>query len=169
VSVRRLHLCGEGAVRGDTSRPLQVRPCLLLRLRRELARSGQVPVAKEVDQEVRRRLGDVQLDRGQYQRVSQVQRDHREGRRLQPHGVQEPELQARVLLGLSRFLGAARLLLVQLQSLRRGRGQDRPRCPGEAALLTGKVGFQAVGYLILYTPELSYIRSLLSVPFSAYQ
>lgn len=55
---------------------------------------------------MRRRLRDVQLDSGQHQRVSQMQRDHREGWRLQPHGLQEPELQGRLLLGLSGALGA---------------------------------------------------------------
>lgn len=37
-----------------------------------------------------------------------MQRDDREGRWLQPHGVQEPELQGRLLLGLPRALGTAR-------------------------------------------------------------
>lgn len=65
--------------------------------------------------EVRRRLGDVELDRRQHEGVPQVQRDDREGRRLQPHGVQEPELQGGLLLGVPRALGAARQQLVQLQ------------------------------------------------------
>lgn len=66
---------------------------------------------------MRRRLGDVQLDRSEHERVSEVQRDDREGRRLQPHGVQEPELQGRLLLGVSGPLGAAWQQLVQLQQV----------------------------------------------------
>lgn len=38
--------------------------------------------------------------------------DHREGRRLQPHGVSEPELQGGVLLGVPGTLGATWLCLV---------------------------------------------------------
>ena len=71
----------------------------------------------QVDQEVRRRQRDVQLDLGQHQGVPQVQRHHREGRWLQPHDMQEPELQERVLLGMPGALGAARLSMVQLQQV----------------------------------------------------
>lgn len=63
---------------------------------------------------MRRRLGNVELDSREHEGVSEVQRDDREGRRLQPHGVQEPELQGRLLLGVPRALGAARQQLVQL-------------------------------------------------------
>lgn len=38
--------------------------------------------------------------------------DHREGWRLQPHGVPEPELQSRVLLGMLRPMGTPRISLV---------------------------------------------------------
>lgn len=41
---------------------------------------------------MRRRFGNVELDRSEHKGVSEVQRDDREGRRLQPHGLQEPEL-----------------------------------------------------------------------------
>lgn len=41
-------------------------------------------------------------------------RDHREGWRLQPHGVSEPELQSRVLLGLLRPVGTPWISLVSL-------------------------------------------------------
>lgn len=40
-------------------------------------------------------------------------RDHREGWRLQPHGVSEPELQSGVLLGLLRPMGTPRIGLVR--------------------------------------------------------
>ena len=44
--------------------------------------------------------------------VPQVSRDDREGWWVQPHGVQEPELQGRLLLGLSGALGATWVILV---------------------------------------------------------
>ena len=46
---------------------------------RELARPGAVSPDQEVDQEVRRRQRDLQLDLGQHQGVPQVWRNHREG------------------------------------------------------------------------------------------
>lgn len=44
---------------------------------------------QEVVEEMRRRLRNLQLDLSQYQRMPQVQLDHREERRLQPHDMQE--------------------------------------------------------------------------------
>ena len=58
--------------------------------------------------EMRRRFRNIELDRSEHEGVSEMQRDYREGRRLQPHGVQEPELQGGLLLGVPRALGAAR-------------------------------------------------------------
>lgn len=49
--------------------------------------------------------------------------------------MQKPKLQARLLLGVPRLLAAARLLLVQLQSLRRGGGPGGTRRPRETALV----------------------------------
>ena len=45
--------------------------------------------------------------------VPQVSRDDREGWWVQSHGVQEPELQGRLLLGLSGALGATWVILVR--------------------------------------------------------
>lgn len=45
--------------------------------------------------------------------VSKVPCDHRERRRLQSHGLSEPELQSWVLLGLPRPMGASRFCLVK--------------------------------------------------------
>jgi hypothetical protein len=119
-----------GGVRGLEAGGLLLRSRVLLRLRRELARPRQVQPAEEVDQEVRRRLRDVELDLGQHEGVPQVRGHHREGRRVQPHGVQESELQGRFLLGVPGLVGAPRQLLVQLQQVRRRRsegGQGRAR------------------------------------------
>jgi hypothetical protein len=41
---------------------------------------------QEMDQKMRRRFGDVELDFGQHEGVSKVWRYHRERRRVQPHG-----------------------------------------------------------------------------------
>lgn len=114
VSVPGLQQRHQGGVRGGGAGHVPLRTHLLLRVRRELARSRALLSAQEVDQEMRRRFGDIKLDRGKHEGVSEVQRDHREGRRLQPHGLQEPELQGGLLLGLPRALGAARQQLVQL-------------------------------------------------------
>lgn len=123
-----------GKLRRRTASPVPLRTHLLLLLRRKLARPCQMRLTPKMDKKMRRRLGDIKLDRGKYQRMPQMQRHHRKGRRLQPHGLQEPELQSRLLLGLPRPLGAPRQLLVQLQPLRRGRGQGGARRAGEIAL-----------------------------------
>lgn len=82
MSVGRLHLRHQGVLRGGTTRRLQMRSHVLLRVRRKLARSGAVSIAEEMDQEMRRRLGDVQLDSGQHQGMPQMQGDDRKGRRM---------------------------------------------------------------------------------------
>lgn len=56
-----------------------------------------------------------------------MSRDYREERRMQSHDMQESSLPVRVLLGVSGTVGAARLVLVQLQSLQRGRRQEGAR------------------------------------------
>lgn len=91
---------------------MSVRSRVLLRMWRALARSGQVQVAQEVDKKMRRRLGNVKLDSGEYERVSQVSRDHREERRLQSHDMQESSVPVRVLLGVLGTVGTAWLLVV---------------------------------------------------------
>ena len=52
--------------------------------------------SQEVDEEVRGRLGDGQLDLGQHKGVPEMSVDDREEWRLQPHDM--PKVQARVLL-----------------------------------------------------------------------
>ena len=59
------------SARGGTSSQVQVRSHLLLQLWRELARSRQMSPDQEMDQEVRRRQRDQQLDLSQHQGVSQ--------------------------------------------------------------------------------------------------
>ena len=107
---------------------------ILLRVWRVVARPGALQMAQKVDQKMWRRLGDVQLDSGQHQGVSQVSGDHRKERRLQSHDLQESGVPRRILLGVLRRLGAARLLLVQLQPLQRGRRQEGARQPRKVAL-----------------------------------
>ena len=50
----------------------------------------QMPPDQEMDPEVQRRLGDLQLDLCQHEGVPQVLHLHREERRLQPHGEELP-------------------------------------------------------------------------------
>lgn len=102
-----------------------------------MARARQLQLPEGVAEEVSRGLGDFQLDRPEHEGVPQVPGDDREGRRLQSHGLQESLLSLRLLLGLSRILGAARLVLVQLQSLRRGGVQAGTPGPAEVPLLDG--------------------------------
>lgn len=68
-----------------------------------------------------------------------MQRHDREGRRLQSHGLQEPELQDGLLLGVPGAVGAARELLVQLQPLRRGRGEGSEGRAGAIAVCPAAV------------------------------
>lgn len=128
-----------GYLRGKSSGGMPLRARLLLRMRRKLARPGQMQPTEEMDQEMRRRLGNLELDSGEHQGVPEMQRDDRERRRLQSHGLQESELQSGLLLGLSGSVGAARQLLVQLQPLRRRGGESGEECPGEVALGPSKV------------------------------
>lgn len=46
--------------------------------------------------------------------VSEMSRDSGERRRLQSYDLQEPKLQIRILLGLSRAVGTARVFLVSI-------------------------------------------------------
>lgn len=52
-------------------------------------------------------------------------RHHREGRGLQPHGLSEPELQSRVLLGVSGPLGAPWICLVSSEAWWEGEATTR--------------------------------------------
>ena len=89
---------------------------------------------------------------------SAVPRHHREGRRVQPHDLQEPGLQGGLLLGVSGTLGTSRILLVQLQQvsssrahlgwtvltylllqIRRGRGEKQSDQPGAESILAAEI------------------------------
>lgn len=59
--------------------------------------------------------------------MSQVSCDHRKKRRLQSHDMQKSGVPVRVLLGVFGSMGAARLVVVQLQPLQRGRRQEGAR------------------------------------------
>ncbi len=102
----------------------------------------KMPPDQKVDQEVRRRQRDFELDIGQYQGVPKVPGHHREGWRLQSYDLQESGtslseveveggtggshprvffflagLQSRLLLGVPGAVGASREQLVQLQQI----------------------------------------------------
>jgi hypothetical protein len=104
----------QGAIFRRANGEVFVRTYILFRLWRVVARSGQVQMAEEVDKKVRRRFRDIELDSGEYERVSQVSRDYRKKWRMQSHDMQESSVSVGVLLGVFGAVGTTRLVVVQL-------------------------------------------------------
>ena len=67
VSESGLFVGDPRAARRGAAGDVPLRPHVLLRLRQQLARAGALRPPAQVDQKVRRRLGDLQLDRRQHQ------------------------------------------------------------------------------------------------------